>query len=318
MKNNYVVGGGVSGLIFAFYHPSYTIITPNIGGLFASAYIAIIHDTSETRRFLTDLGYQEVDKLHRKSYIGYYVDGWIRDYVSPSLNKLIIQKKMTLWNEPVNKDFAPESMDMSTSKTVNYFKTMDVQPAEVIEKLKNTCKNIIEGTVIKIDDGYITYMDLSGSEHTLQYDSVVSTVPAPIFWKLYGEDRKFPSTFITNVITDEKPEKFHEYYDVVYYDDSVPWSRITHLHDSYAIELTGNLTDQEIATILPGVRIKTVVRVPYGRISSVPDNTPPNDKITFMGRFSQWKFGVVMEHTIKQSLEFKSVVDRPPEKLSTN
>lgn len=314
MKQNYIIGGGLSGLIFQFYHPEFTIITPDIGGLFKSAYLAIIHDTSETRKFLTDLGYENIEKLHRKSYIGYYTQGWIRDQLSPQLNLLIIQKKMTPWDSALNKEFKPESLDMSTSRTVNYFNTLDVQPHEVIEKLKSKAGEILEGSVIAISDYAIRVKYSDNAIGAFSYDSLISTIPAPIFWRIYGnENKKFPCTPITNVIVDSCPELFHDKYDVVYYDDSVPWSRITHLHDSYAIEFTGNLTDAQIATVLSGVKIKTVVRVPYGRISSVADNVPPNDRITFMGRFSQWKYGIVMEHTVKQALEFqiKPKVDGP-------
>src|SRR3990167_7985279 len=118
MTKKYIIGGGISGLVFQFYHPEYTIITPDIGGLFKSAHIAIIHDTSETRHFLKNLGYENIEKLAKKSYIGYYNKGWISDVLSPILNLLIIQKKMSEWNKSIDVDFKPETLELSTSKTV--------------------------------------------------------------------------------------------------------------------------------------------------------------------------------------------------------
>ena len=307
MKKKYIIGGGISGLVFQFYHPEYVIITPDVGGLFRNAYLAIIHDTSETRRFLTDLGYENVDKLAKKSYIGYYHGGWIKEILSPELNLLVIQKKMAEWNKPIDLEFRPDTFDMSTSKSVNYFKTLNVDPGEVVEKLKAKSGDILEGKVTHIDDETITYQDLDGTEHILQYDSIISTVAAPIFWKLYGKEKEFSFTPITNIISDYRPNLFNDKFDSVYYDDSVPYSRITHLTKEYAIEVTGNMSDEEIKQHFPNILVKSIVRVPYGRISKSLDNSPPNRNITFLGRFAKWEYGITLEHVIKDVLEFKGV-----------
>lgn len=305
-SKKFIIGGGVSGLTFAFYHPEYTIITPDVGGLFASAYIAILHDTTETRHFLKDLGYKNVDNLNRKSYIGYYNAGWISDYATKATKTLAIQKKMTDWDKPVDKNFTPESFDMSTSTSTNYLKVLDIEPKEIIEKLSANIGNIIEGKVVSISDTDVLVEASDGTQTHIQYDSLVSTIGAPIFWKLYGQPREFPCKPITNIITNECPPLFNDNYDIIYYDDSVLYSRITHLQESYAIEITGNMTDDQIREHFPTTPVKVVVRVPYGRISNVKDNAPPNDKITFLGRFAEWKYGVVLETVLRRTLEFNS------------
>lgn len=305
MTNKYIIGGGISGLVFQYYHPEYTIITPDIGGLFASAYIAIIHDTSETRHFLKDLGYQNVDKLAKKSYIGYYSEGWIQDNPTAEMKLLSIQRKMSKWNEPVNRDFVPSSFDFSTSTTVNYFKTMNVEPKEVVQALKDKMNpNTIMGKVVKITDTHIS-IEADGQVFDKPYDSLVSTVAAPIFWKLYGQPREFPFTPITNVITNKRPDLYHDRYDSVYYDDSVPFSRITHLQEKYAMEFTGVMSKDEFKVLYPDVEVVDHLLVQFGRISNVPNNEPPNAKITFLGRFAQWKYGIVLEHVVKSTLEYK-------------
>lgn len=312
MTGKYIIGGGISGLVFQYYHPEYKIITPDIGGLFSSAYIAIIHDTPETRHFLTDLGYENVDQLSRKSYIGYYHRGWIRETLSPELNLLIIQKKMTEWNRPLNLEFRPDSLDLSTTKSVNYFKTINVDPKGVVERLSSLLdrKDVIQGKVILLDDEFITYQAKDDSVHTLRYESLVSTVPAPVFWKLYHgssvgetETRHFPSTPITNILTDNRPSLFHDKFDSVYYDDSVPYSRITHLQDKYCYEFTGVITQQDFNRLVGNVGEVQLLSVQFGRISNVPENEPPNQKIMFLGRFAQWKYGLTLEHILKRTLE---------------
>lgn len=308
MTKKYIIGGGISGLVFQYYHPEYTIITPNIGGLFASAYIAIVHDTAETRHFLKDLGYQHVDKLHRRSYIGYYHNGWISDTQSPEVKLLMIQKKMTEWNKPVNRDFKPETFDMSTSKTVNYLKVLNVEPKEVVQKLleHSEKRNIKEGKVIAITDNTITVEALDGTRESLEYDSLVSTVGAPIFWKLYGQPREFPFMPITNIISDYPPQLFNKAYDIVYYDDSQPYSRITHLQEKYAMEFTGVIPKEEFNRLYPDVEVVDYLVVQFGRISSVSENEPPNERITFLGRFAQWQYGITLEHVVKRTLEFSA------------
>lgn len=306
MSRSFIIGGGISGLVFKYYHPEFTVITPETGGLFASAHIAIIHDTLETRRFLKDLGYKGIDNFAKKSYIGYYSNGWIQDNPTPEMKLLTIQKKMSLWNQPVNKNFRPESFDISTSTSVNYFKTFNIEPRDVINSLKNSIdmSKVIQGKVVHIDDDNLTVEASDGTQETLEYDSLVSTIGAPIFWKLYGQPKEFPSTPVTNIITSERPRLFNDYYDSVYYDDSVPYSRITHLTDKYAYEVTGVMTKEDFIRLVDDVEDMQLFTIPFGRISSVSDNEPPNKKITFLGRFAQWKYSLVLEHTVKRALEY--------------
>lgn len=298
-KSKFIIGGGISGLVFQYYHPEYEIITPDIGGLFASAYIAIIHDTSETRKFLKDLGFEDLEHRAKKSYIGYYVDGWIRETLSSDLNKLMIQKKMTEWDKKIDRKFEPETLEMSTSKTVNYFKTFDIDPAQVIGRLSQLKRKVRDGKVTNIDDETITYVDRNDAVHILRYDSLVTTIAAPIFWKLYGKPKEFKSIPITNIITSVKPPVFHDKFDSVYYDGEYPFSRITHLTDKYAIEFTGVFPKELFAH-----EIDNYLVVPHGRIFKASENIPPNEKITFLGRFAQWEYGVVLEHIIKKTLEY--------------
>jgi hypothetical protein len=212
---------------------------------------------------------------------------------------------MSKWNEPVDKTFVPPSFDFSTSTTVNYFKTMDIEPGDVVRRLQEVGnQNIIKGKVLKITDDFIT-IEADGQTFDKPYESLVSTVAGPIFWKLYGTPREFPFTPITNVITDKRPELYHDQYDSVYYDDSVLFSRITHLTQSYAIEYTGEMSDEDVKILHPSTEIKATVRVPYGRISNVSNNTPPNEKITFLGRFAQWRYGITLEHVLKSTLEYE-------------
>jgi len=306
---NFILGGGISGLVFQFYNPEYTIITPEIGGMFANSYLVWLHDTSETRKLLTDLGYKNVDKLHKKSYMGYYDRGWIHEELSTEINLKLIQKKMSKWNEPVDTSFIPESYDMSTRKvkTVNYMNVLDVDPSEIIKKLDERKGTLINGMVTKITDSHLQYKkDWKDSTFIeVPYEKIVSTIAAPFFWKAYGQERNFRSEPITNVITKVKPEWFNDKFEMVYYTDDVSFSRISHLQDMYAFEFTGEITKEQFEKLYPDYPVEKVVVIKQGRIFQ-EENESPNENITFTGRFGKWQFGITSEHVIKHSIDYKN------------
>lgn len=306
-SRNLILGGGISGLILQFYNPSFTIITPEVGGMFANSYVVWLHSTAETRQLLKDLGYQNVGQLYKRSYMGYYSQGWISEKLSSELNLKLIQKKMSNWNEPVDKSFIPQSYDMSTrsAKSVNYMNVLDVDPAEIIRKLDERRRPVISGTVVKITPKTITYKTVS-RETTVEYDELLSTIPAPFFWKAWGIERTFRQEPITNIITKVRPKMFDNKFEMVYYADGVPFTRISHLQGMYAIEFTGTITKEEFEKLYPEYPIEKVISIKHGRIFQ-EENTPPQQNITFAGRFGKWEFGITTEWVIKQSIEYKQL-----------
>jgi len=305
-SKKYILGGGISGLVFQYYNPEFTIITPDIGGMYANSYVVWLHQTAETQKLLRDLGYQNVDKLHKKSYMGYYNQGWISEQLSPEMNLRLIQKKMSKWDEPVDKTFIPASYDMSTrsAKSVNYMNVLDVNPSEIIKKLDEQHGNIINGIVTKITPTTITYQS-NGELIEVEYDELISTIPAPFFWKAYGDERNFRYEPITNIITTVKPKEFNDKFEMVYYGDEVSFTRISHLQGKYAIEFTGEITKEQFEELFPEYPVDKVVLIKQGRIFK-EENEPPQNNITFLGRFGKWEFGITTEHIIKESIEYKN------------
>lgn len=315
-NNNYIIGGGITGLVWNYYHPEYKIITPESSGeSFTRTYMVWLHDTLETRKLLTDLGLEVKPK---KSLIGYYSKGLIRDYISPEMSRRLIQKKMADWDGEIDTSFDPKTQDMSLSKAGGntYLLTLDVDLNEVIRRL-NEKATIIPGYVSMItsDTIVVRQTPIDQEYQTYPYDNMVSTIAAPFFWKAYmpnhvaadGSDVKsedFKCSPITNIVTSVKPKDFDDRYEMVYYDESRPYSRVSHLEGKYALEFTGIVPKEKFEEMFPELPVDDYFVVKQGRIFENEENHPPNENITFSGRFSQWRYGITTEHVVKQALDY--------------
>lgn len=300
--DKYIIGGGITGLVWKFYHPEFTVISPDLGGMFAKSYMVWLHDTAETRKLLTDLGMEVKPK---KSYIGYYHRGWIQDYQTEDMNLLLIQKKMSKWNEPLNRDFVPRTRDLSLSNIggTNYMRTLDTDLSKIIEKL-NEGAGIVNGFVTQIGPDTLSYKtSKDGDPTTVPYRKLVSTIAAPFFWKAYGQEREFKFSPITNVIVRERPKTFDDRYEMVYYDDSVPYTRISHLGGKYALEFTGEISRDEFHTLFPDLTVEDFFVVKQGRIYQGEPNVSPSENIVFSGRFGRWEYGITTEHVVKHAID---------------
>jgi len=306
----YCIGGGITGLIWNFYNPDYTIITPQIGGDFGKNHLVWLHDTSETRKLLKDLGWEHPEKLAKKSYIGYYYKGWIMDNQTDEMNLLMIQKKMTSWENKIDTSFMPKTRDMSLSVPggTSYMNTLDVDLKEVVRRLESKAK-ITNGIVREITDKTIKVEytnDPAVESYVIPYDNIVSSIPAPVFWQIYEQPQlfaNFKSLPITSIITKVKPHCYDDRFEMVYYDSTFEFSRISHIDGAYALEFTGVITKEQFEKMFPELPIDSYFVTKYGRIFENEENISPQKNIIFSGRFAQWKYGTVVESVIKQVID---------------
>lgn len=306
MSNKYIIGAGITGLVWKYYHPEFQVISPDTGGMYAKSHLVWLHHTYETEKLLNDLGFPIKTK---KSRIGYFNNGWIEDSLSTDMNLKMIQKKMTPWDQPIDRSFVPKTNDLSLSSGslmgTNYMNTLDVDLEAVINKL-NEKADVMNGFVTHMDNNRILIKENPKDDGGVykEYDKLVTTIAAPLFWKAWGQPKEFKCLPITNVIVKNRPLVFDDRYEMIYYDDSVPFSRASFLQGHYALEFTGPLTKDQFAKMYPDLEIVNVFTVPQGRIFENTENLPPTDKIIFSGRFSQWKYGITSEHVISQAINY--------------
>ncbi len=316
-RDSYIIGGGISGLVWAFY-TGWPIITPQIGGNYTRTYMTWLHDSPETRQLLKDVGYENPGFYAKKSYMGYYRDGIIYDYMTEETNRQTILRKMTEWNKDVDPNFELKTKEMSMSVVGggnNYMNVLNVDLNDLIKRLSEKA-TLIDGMVIKIGDNWINYKTGDDIKDLVPFNKIVTTIAAPFFWKAYdGElNKEFKCLPITNVIVTKKPEFFDDRYEMIYYDMSVPFSRVSHLGGVYAIEFTGEMTEEQFRQLYPDLPVKDFFIVKQGRIFRNEENVSPSENIIFSGRFAQWEYGITTEHIVKQALDYKKLIEKNNEK----
>jgi hypothetical protein len=170
----------------------------------------------------------------------------------------------------------------------------------------------IQDYVVSVDEDKITCK----SGKVYEYDELISTAPAPIFWKLYDskldhllqpkskpEFKYLPITFVE---TWDKPLIYNDEFQMIYFFEEYTFTRLSKKEPSmYSYEFTGEI--KNIKEYLPNCRITKINIQKIGRI--LPSkNEPPNANIKFLGRLSEWAFSSKIQDVIKTSIEYHNKV----------
>ena len=307
MNKKYILGGGVSGLIFKFYNPEFTIISPDVGGSLVHNNVfsvSWIHDTKYTRKLLSDL------KIVIDPYdvvMGYYYNGYVHSGCPDEYKRKIILNKMTdITNDKLIENFEIPATILSVDS--NIIKGLNLDIFTIFDKL-DAGDDMITATVKSITDTHIT---ISTGEK-LQYDKLVSTIPAPVFWKIYSdknnqrgnsEFEQFKFLPITIVDTFDKPLIFNAKYKLIYFAEDYSFNRILWKEPfSYSYEFTGKIDN--IKKYLPNVKITSISKQHVGRLITC-DNVQPSDNITFLGRFAEWDHSNKIQHVAAKAIKFNN------------
>lgn len=295
MSNKFILGGGISGLIYAYYNRDFTIISPDIGGKLNNKFfenIFYMHATKETEEFLNDIG---IEYKKKTQLIKYAKDNKIVKDISIEDKILFIQKKLNDF------DFIPKDLNLSTSDY--YISVFELNYGELLTKLTENL-HYINDSVIKITKDEII------TENTrFKYDKLVSTINSKIFWKLYVEsdNKNLKSKDITFILCNKTPDFLeNEKFELCYFINKE--SEITRVSkrtrnqaNQYLYEFTGNKSLIDCKKCLP----KDSEVIEYyvekdGIIFSDDNNIPPNN-IVFLGRFATWNHSYKQQDVIKSS-----------------
>ena len=296
MNGKYVIGGGLSGLIFGYYNPEYTVLTDSFGGFInnriARSFI-YLHETEATWSLLNDL---DVDSFVKELKIAYYhhdtglspepADGFAEDYLP----------------RKIPGEWVPEKVELSAPGD-------EFRGVFVDENLVDVMKNEVDsriGYVHEITEDHIFFgqdpvppegVSYDGERnHKLDWDSIVSTVPAPVFERFVVGDTGWTldSEPVTYAELEQIPDRYRELpWNLLYIVDEVPYHRVMRnmLSGKFYAEMRGEVDFGPAETVTH----------PTGVIHD-EDLVAPFEGIEFLGRFAEWSSNVRQDHTIERAI----------------
>lgn len=296
-NTKFIIGGGISGLIYGFYNKDYQIISPDVGGKLKNNYLTstiLLHDTPETRRLLKDL---KINAEPKAQVMRYFYQGKLRENIPANLKELMVTKKLTFWKDlkKINYEFKVTDTTLSTNDM--YIPIFKISLDRVIRALTREVR-VIKDKVVRItEDQIIT------EKFRYRYTDLISTIPAPIFWKLYGREKSLKYLPETFVLTRSNPLiNTNLYWDLAYFlDKNLPYTRVNkHSDNLYLYEFTGEVGKNELKKMFPKMEILNIFTDQFGIIVTDLNNIPPPN-IRFVGRFATWNHSYKIQDIIKDS-----------------
>jgi len=279
-NNNLIIGGGITGLIIAFYTGK-TIISKNVGGQLSSWSLGprFLHNNKHTIDLLKKLN---VAFKKKTLNIGFYDERFV-DFSEDFRQKYYQKTRKT------ETKYIKSSMSSGKSK----LNILEIDFKELIDKL---VENV---TIIKKDvkaiDCMAKTLTLDTGELTA-YNSLIVTIPITTFQELskikFGDFKYLPKTFI---LTDSKFDI--KDFDYVYFAGNKPWHRITKLCDKQIFEFVGNDVDSLIKDEL---NILDMKHLKTGQILNSGIKIKKLEDIEFVGRYAEWNHDRLIHDVIKR------------------
>lgn len=305
-----VLGSGISALAYLFYNPeSFALAGDQVGGLFKQAADLgpqLIWATPSTKRFLSDLGFEKQET--RTVLVGYYFNNRLWSQAELEREKLFHVVK-DLYSQKTRGTPARESHMSSGQGEFEVFR-MTVQ--ELVDTL-------LQRVRMRLIPEKATHIDLyNGIAYTIEseysYNTLVSTVPAPILLDLIGKREYANGLLAYDKVYQKASEedglwRFEKDaatlgYDYVYVIEGHDFHR-TRIFE----EVNGNHGVVREYTLTPSLvdRLNGIeAGIPTGLIQKkgqivsgheVLRELPPS--VELYGRYSEWKHSVRLEHVLE-------------------
>ena len=287
MKDNLVIlGGGIAGLIWSYYHPESIIITDQIGGQFSSKFQLgpkYLHVDENTKKFFKDLGIKPPTK---KIKIGFYYDGELHSENTEENRKKYFEKTRGSSSEPYRSV-------MSANKTE--FDSYDIGVDELINILKDKIQSkVILERITEIDLFTHEIITESGK---LKFGKLISTIPMNIFMFMANKPniakqyQSFPTTFILGDRRDCLIKDFQDFDYVYVSDEQYPFHRLTKTSKGIVFEYKGDdlpllLSEKDRYVMKTGQLIHNDIKVNF-------------QNVKFWGRYGCWNHGIKVNDLLK-------------------
>lgn len=289
--NNFILGGGVAGLLSAFYNDDYYIITDKIGGWQNLNKFdlgpRLLEVDEYTTSFMNKLNFDCETKQIKIGYID--ENDFVLDFVLDKFKIKYANKTRELLPSEIH-----NSVLSSGKNTLTVF---DIDYNIILEKIENICNDrIIIDKITSID---IDNNEISSNINKLSYNNLINTIPITIFNKISNISDKqhdftaFNTTFFKckydNYLSELK-EKFNYVYSV----SSTHWHRCNLLDDYVVFEVKGSTN-----ILMDKYKVLDKVTIPYAQIKySYNDIKNTGNRIIHIGRYAQWNHSIKMQQII--------------------
>jgi hypothetical protein len=293
----YILGGGIAGLIAAYYNKDYVIISDKIGGQMAAGGMGprILEVNDNSTRLLEDLGFDIVPI--KTARIGYKCHGVYKEKLTPEDREEYYLKSRNLTTAAE----VPSSVMSDGKKEIKYF---DINWNELIERLVNSITtDTIFSNAKKIDVENKVIMLDNGME--VNYEHIISTIPAPIFLKLSGLEPEEKLVFCKKVfiLINENYIDLKDY-DYIYFPcKDTLYHRISRVGvNMAAIEFTTTVNTKTLFDKWKNIA-KKAVELPVGQIQS--GKVQEIKGVTFVGRYACWNHDIKTDDVVEQANDIK-------------
>ena len=273
---NYILGGGMAGLIAAFYNPDFKIISPDIGGQEPLG-PRLIQKHPETHRLLRDLGFKDLEVKTAK--IGFFYGGKLHTTCPKKL-----RTEYYIKTRQVKPQEVPASIMSENKTSIEYY---DVAWADLLAALYNSVKDRWMGEKVS----KITKQKITTNTGVKPYKKLISTLPAPIFSKLSFTKLSCDFSAIDKSFGEASSIFSKTDFDYIYFPEKkISINRATKIDaNKWLYEKVGRHDGMQI--------------IPKAQIKQDADLDRMGN-IKFIGRYAQWKHNVKIQQVVERSREW--------------
>jgi hypothetical protein len=311
VKEIFIIGGGISGLICANvlskYNANIAIYEPGeIGGEFLTGGLRYIHHTKNMENFL--------DK-NDIIYGDYKISGGIllrnKVYPYPKFLKCLDKSDaIRIQNDHYRKtrkmepgDFGSQAMNDPANSKSRYALRCDLE--QLIRVLKNKC-NIIKNKLIKIVSNK-AYFDNGVAK---EFDYIILTIPLWITKRIVDFEIPFSAAMNLNIVLVDVVNDIYAKWDYVYtpYTPSNSIHRISSEGDGYAVEISGTLDENNLHSDLnfifkDGWCIKDYRKNLRGHLLPIEGEINVPNNMALLGRYACWQPRMTVDVTLDKAIE---------------